>query len=569
MLAPDRLAGRSAIDAKDVVRVALEPRGIIGFIQIPSLESHAMTLAEARTIIAATIDHVPDDVQFLYGDAGLPIGRAQEPYHHVADHYPCIKLRPAPSIAKKLKPTTYQISVTHGQTKSLFVSWIPSTYTFQQLRRDAARYWDVPHDAATLVDQDGCAWPDEASIASTLLENDVLAAKTRLVLRHKKLSHGPTIVASRLRVPTKNLDERLWYIFTFYCVHGDALDVLGMTAYQFHRFLRDCRLFSSAFTPAMGDVIYAFEAKGKLAKPLAASRRATAKLDYDGFLNALATMATRRYANDALPTLLSTHVLPRASSWPLHTWQFHTSLLQQDDVARFVLKFEPMLRDIFVFYTNQPFSEAEVESTMAFSDYVRFVNDFHITELLLSTHECPELFLASCQCTGRRDTMHFDAFLDVLGRAGLVGLTRYRPLQPLQCVKAVFHHMTRGLKSSRALEIIANHGPSALYAARFYAGCVAFSHKFLDVWRIEGSPDYITGVLPILPDKSTHGRDMLAQMMVHAEAAPVAPLPPPGRPHGGAATFGACYENDDPDEGQNACDASRSTTVGDSPRPST
>ncbi|OQR87830.1 hypothetical protein ACHHYP_08013 [Achlya hypogyna] len=525
MLAPDRLAGRSTLDASDVVRIALEPRGIVGFIQVPALTTAPMTLADARPLVLAAIDDLPDDVQFLYGDTGLPISRVQEAFHLVSDHYPCIKLRPTPP-AKNAKANAYQVSVTNAHTHQVFMSWIPSTYTFGQLRRDAARYWDVQPSAASLEDQSGCAWPEEAAIASTLLEADGMQSQ-RLVLVNKQEKRTPP-PATFAPPAAQNLDGKLWYVFTFYCVHGDALDLLAMTAYQFHRFLRDCRLFNASFTPAMGDIIYAFEGKGKLSKVSVASRRTSGKLDFDGFLNALATIAARRARGEteaaALQSLLSNYVLPRALSWSISTWQQHTALLAQDDVRSFVANFESMLADIFVFYTNQPLSATETASSMAFPDYMRFINDFHFTELLLSTQECPEIFLAACQAASRRDSMDFTAFLDMLGRAGVVALTRHRNLKPLQCVKAVFHHMTRGLKSSRALEIIHNHGPTALYAARFYAGCVAFSHKFLDVWRVEGSPDYITGCLPLVLDDTTRGRDMLAQMV---RAAPVVPLPLP------------------------------------------
>ncbi|KAL4176413.1 hypothetical protein KRP22_001355 [Phytophthora ramorum] len=31
-----------------------------------------------------------------------------------------------------------------------------------------------------------------------------------------------------------------------------------------------------------------------------------------------------------------------------------------------------------------------------------------------------------------------------------------------------------------------------MHASKFYSGSVAFNNKFLDMWRYEGSPDYLT-----------------------------------------------------------------------------
>ncbi|OQS06864.1 hypothetical protein THRCLA_01109 [Thraustotheca clavata] len=537
MLAPQHLKPRSTINPKgfylifssnaylDVVRISLEPKGIIGFIDVPDKN---LSLVQARQLITKTIDNIPTEFQFLYGNSLLPISHAQEAFLTVGDHYPCIQLREV-SPPKKQQRKPYQVVVFNANTKASFMSWIPIDYTFGQLRKDAARYFDILASDANLVDKDGCTWPEEAAIVPTLFEpvNEALVAK-QLILIDKRLPK-PVIAKENPIQPIKNFDEKLWYIFTSYCVHGDALDLLSMTQYQFNRFLRDCGLFSRGFTPAMGDIIYAFEGKGKLSK-LQASRRASGKLDYDGFLNALYTIATRRTSKqteeEAMHLLLSQYILPNALTWPIGTWRHHSEQLAQPEVRAFRMKFESMLYDIFVFYTNQPISETESESRMSFNDYMRFINDFHFTELLLSTQECPEIFLAACQCvtTTNRETMDFEAFQDMLGRCGVVGLTRHRNLKPLQCVKAVFHHMTRGLKSSRALEIIHNHGPNAMYAARFYQGCVAFSHKFLDVWRMEGSPDYITGCLPIVTNQLTRGRQVLHQIL-RVEGAPVAPLP--------------------------------------------
>ncbi|KAG9413395.1 hypothetical protein AC1031_012613 [Aphanomyces cochlioides] len=534
MLAPDDVS-RSAWRAKDVVRVSLEQRGVIGFIEVGDL-THT-TLESVRPLIRENVEDTPQDFQFVL-DGGIPLSRRQEAMHVIADHYPCLKIRAMPKKTAKTSKVTV-VNASGGE----FETWVPMEYTFGQLRKDAARYWDLPLHQTSLVDNDGCVWPDEAVM---------LSLETEIVEKHIVFTNKALLIPDAGAVEDGHLDdrlhrrrhekfvetnyeERLWYIFTYYCVHGDALDLLTMTAYQFNRFLKDCRLFHSrVLTPAMGDILYAFEGKGKLSKQSKSKtmpRSSSGKLDYDGFLNALLTIATRLHMqmnpDDALMDILVRYIFPNASSWSMHTWRDHKDALNKPDVVRFIARFSPCLLDIFMFYTNQP--EA-TDNWITFSDCMRFMQDFRFTELLLTTQECPELFLASChgqssavdQTTplASRETMTFPAFLDLISRAGLVSLTRHRRLDPLQCVKAVFHHMTRSLRGSRALEIMQNHGPVAIYASRFYAGSVAFNNKFLDMWRIEGSPDYVTGGMPTAAPTMTRGRQSIHHIVHSPPSSP-------------------------------------------------
>ncbi|ETW07389.1 hypothetical protein H310_01915 [Aphanomyces invadans] len=564
MLAPEHLARSASWHAKDIVRISLESKGVIGFIEVPDMKRRS--LESVRPLILQTVDDTPPDFQFVL-DSGEPLSRRQEATHLIADHYPCLKIR---AVTKRItKSSKFTVYNANGDT---FETWVPTEYTFGQLRKDAARYWSIPDLESQLVDNDECLWPEEANILTFLDAHELRLKKMVLTCKQQPRPSSPPPSTSPLpSQPSRhhtfihtNYEQRLWYIFTYYCVHGDALDLLTMTAYQFHRFLKDCGLFNSRqFTPAMGDIIYAFEGKGKLSKQqgsppsahsIAAppwsnkgiggyktsnasksttpSRLGSGKLDYDGFLNALLTIASRVQPHatdpdDAFTHLLVKYVLPNAATWAQHAWLDHTDALQQPDVHRFVSKFSPPLFEMFMFYTNQPVTDATKDSGhwMTFSDCMRFMQDFRFTELLLTTQECPELFLAACSSTMRppfsdndptdeslfrRETMSFPAFLDMLGRAGLMALTRHRRgLEPLKCVKAVFHHMTRSLRGSRALEIMHNHGPVAIYASRFYAGSVAFNNKFLDMWRIEGSPDYVTGALPTAAPPLTRGRASL------------------------------------------------------------
>jgi hypothetical protein len=60
-----------------------------------------------------------------------------------------------------------------GDTLSV---WVTPAYTFGQLRRDAARYWNLKPSDATLLDGEGCAWPDDGHLN--------YAVRTGLVQRH-------------------------------------------------------------------------------------------------------------------------------------------------------------------------------------------------------------------------------------------------------------------------------------------------------------------------------------------------------------------------------------------------
>ena len=47
-----------------------------------------------------------------------------------------------------------------------YSSWLPSNYTFHQLRQDACRYWKLRLSDVILEDADGCAWPNRVEVES-------------------------------------------------------------------------------------------------------------------------------------------------------------------------------------------------------------------------------------------------------------------------------------------------------------------------------------------------------------------------------------------------------------------
>jgi hypothetical protein len=183
MMAPETLAQSQARQVTDVIRVALERRGVIGFI-----ETHdGMTLVEARALIWENVEDAPQEFQFVLDD-GAPVSARQETTQRIASFYPMVKIRecrrsrtaptaspPRPpllrsnSAARDGEPSSGSASLLTASSEKVcvvtasgdeFHTWIVEDYTFQQLRRDAARYWHLPASQVALTDADGCLWPE-------------------------------------------------------------------------------------------------------------------------------------------------------------------------------------------------------------------------------------------------------------------------------------------------------------------------------------------------------------------------------------------------------------------------
>lgn len=631
-MSPDMFASAHPRRATDMIRVALEKKGVIGFIDIHD----GMTLIEARTLIWENVENAPQEFQFVLDD-GVPVSSRQENTQKVGQFYPVVKIRECRNgrsasmySASQVRSTTVdsggrgasEASPSSGKLCVLttsgdeFVTWITDDYTFQQLRRDAARYWHLPASQVALTDADGCLWPEQARILSMM--NIAELHEKKIILEYKvgALSRTADSAMSRRRsgntttpramsfsasatcfVPTTtkasgssryrtlsndpassqmsrgaldNPVEELWRIFSFYCVNGDSMELECIKAHQFNKLLRDSRVFNGKMTPAMVDIIYMSETKGK--------PQSSAKMNYNEFLNALVKVASMlhsqmpgnkhvRNADDPdllFQKLITDHILPLASRWPTSSWEEHTRKLRKPDIVAFISKFLEPLLEIFMFYarshTVHPTTGVK-EFYMSFADYQRFVNDFAFANLQLSSVEAAQVFLASCSSppfhaplfssspdgdeedhsttnelsatapppaplglsVGSASSgssvatiqrllesveglvaytfpenqvgkvcMGISAFLDSLGRTGLTAFCKTRQLKTIYCVKGVFHHLSRGLTRSRVLEILRNHGASSMRATKFYSGTVAFNNKFLDMWRYEGSPDYLT-----------------------------------------------------------------------------
>ncbi|GLE05140.1 hypothetical protein PINS_up014128 [Pythium insidiosum] len=635
MITPDAFARTHKRYATDVVRVALERKGVIGFIEI----HESMTLLEARTVIWENVDNAPPEFQFLLDD-GAPVSARQEHTQRVAAFYPCVKIRECRRVAsprsQSVSPWRQSIALRAAACSESsavdlaanssekisvwtpsgdeFTVWVSEQYTFQQLRVDAARYWNVSAANVALVDAEGCLWPEQARILSVMSLDELLRRKiildqkggtararstrgdTSFVITSRSPSQAPTwrsirassvavrksppMSAAALAAVTEDTSKRpaetLWLIFTFYCVNGDCLELEYIRAHQFNKLLRDAQVLGSSggLTAAMADIIYTSETKGK--------PHSIGKMNYDEFLNALVKVAVARqckHPRQLLGTadeealfqrLVVDHILPLASRWPSHLWADHTAQLRSTELVSFISKFMDSLLDIFMFYAKSHVLHAVSgikEFHMSYADYLRFFSDFAIANLQVSSVDAAQVFVAACLSPPMHDAivapsaaaneddnddervgetpgssfvrvesedgsanalaaastttaatirrlikaaeglvifvpadaqigricMSFSAFLDALGRLGLTSFSKTKTVRPLQAVKAVFHHLSRGLTRSRVLEILHNHGSTSIHSAKLYSGSVSFNNKFLDMWRYEGSPDYLTG----------------------------------------------------------------------------
>lgn len=635
MISPDALGRAHKRRVADVIRVALEPRGVIGFIDV----DESMSLLDARALICENVENAPSDFQFVLDD-GAPVSARQEASQKIANFYPCVKIRACSSSASKSASSTqpslsatragfdsdgeserYQADsssgpssttekiIVHSSAGDEFSAWISEDYTFQQLRRDASRYWNLPPGQVALTDADGCLWPEQARILSVMTLDEL--HRKRIVLEHKsagvasgsstrvkhlarsqsaslsKLSPSTSFRYTLLRgdstrgsntlsrtepaasvassmskasasprsSPPPNAIEELWLIFTLYCVNGDSLELECIKAHQFNKLLRDARLFGGSLTPAIADIIYTSETKGK--------PQASGKMSYDEFLNALMKISSAKHkvspkqpARDAddeeqlFQKLVLESILPLASRWPTATWDVHTHKLRQPEIVSFVSKFLEPLLEIFLFYARSHLvstASGSKEFYMSYADYQRFFTDFAFANLQLSSVDAAQVFLAACSSAPfhaalfssssssssdavdpnaaaiqrvlesfdgvvtyafpetqiGRMCMGVSAFLDALGRIGLVAFAKIKAIKTLHCVKAIFHHLSRGLSRTRVQEILRNHSSTSIHATKFYSGTVAFNNRFLDMWRYEGSPDYLAGSIYSSLDRSS------------------------------------------------------------------
>lgn len=630
MISPEAFDRTHKRRVTDVIRVSLERKGVIGFIDI----HESMSLFEARALICENVENAPSDFQFVLED-GAPVSARQESSQKISYFYPCVKIRECINSRANMKPgqssvgfagpddgglspgeslisgangTTEKITV-HCASREEFSAWISEDYTFQQLRRDASRYWSLPAAQVALTDADGCLWPEQAKILSVMSIDELHRKKVVLEYkggsgngngstvgntRAKQLARTQSATLSRMAgsfrqslgtsssakttAPTLspssssasssllNPVEELWLIFTFYCVNGDSLDLECIKAHQFNKLLRDSRLFGGSLTPAIADIIYTSETKGK--------PQASGKMSYDEFLNALMKISTAKHKQNGskqpsresheeeqlFQRLVLESILPLASRWPTAVWDVHTQRLRKPEIVSFISKFLEPLLEIFMFYARSHVVSSASgikEFYMSYADYQRFFNDFAFANLQLSSVDAAQIFLAACSSSpfhaalfGSGDNtqnafepttvldpgsaaiqrilgnfegivtyafpamqigrmcMGVSAFLDALGRTGLTAFSKVKTIKTLLCVKAVFHHLSRGLTRSRVQEILHNHSSTSIHATKFYSGTVAFNNKFLDMWRYEGSPDYLAGSIYSLSGGSS-GKDKL------------------------------------------------------------
>ncbi|GBG31995.1 Hypothetical Protein FCC1311_082202 [Hondaea fermentalgiana] len=258
--------GPSAWSSTDVLRISVEGKGIIGFVEVGS----SSNLVDARQKIVAEVDGLSDTntFQFQLPD-GVPISRKQEACILAREFLPVIHLRTRESAHHRQgsrTPTGASASAGSGagtgtgagtstgtgagaggapasmqdpirqstltapfhrplhqnaQSGSYVSSkvtvsflgepyhlWVTTGYTFAQLRREAARYWSFPSDQVVLMDEDGCAWPDSA-IISAVLATGMLDRREILLVRKPgtMLDHEGSVVRPEFRKTLRHSDS--------------------------------------------------------------------------------------------------------------------------------------------------------------------------------------------------------------------------------------------------------------------------------------------------------------------------------------------------------------------------
>ena len=415
----------------EMLRIAQEDGEFLGFIEISG--NDVRTLAQVRQRMGDELDNTPKKFNFLLPD-GVPVSLRQEKNILASDFLPHLTIRrggSAPGASNK-------ISVDFNGDR--LSTWITADYTFGQLRKDSARYFNVSAGDVLLQDGEGCAWPEQARIESMFSDdsNDqpgvhlVLKASHRLTRTNSptdELGGRPRGTKSAapgfLKVPGSvqsaparlasaassdlDVESELWRIFTYYCVHGDAKEVEHLRRHQWLQLMRDVHLLGTgpaARTPAAEfRVIYSAETRGKTGS--------SGKMNYDEFLNALMNVSNRACtagsgnlvpSRDALEAafceLLVEYIMPNAYRWNTEVWDAQTQQLRLPEVVETLGVFKNALYDIFRFYSpadESPKQFSEFGLCLGYKEWMTFVQDFDFkNSLALSLQQIGEVFLAAC-----------------------------------------------------------------------------------------------------------------------------------------------------------------------------
>ena len=342
-----RAQGATADGAQGVaetLRIAIEGGEFVGFIDV----DERTTLADARQLILQCVEALPQSTvyRFILADGRTPVSLEQENGISAMGFLPVLVLRPITEWgdagrggSRSLTPrgglalgglaeTSHRspgrgadsmqrriVVHLHAQTReylqqrdgnsahpATFTTWFAAGSSFRDLRRDAARSWNIePHQAA-LEDADGVSWPDSATLQSVLSQphhwkskvvlqlleyrgvvearhakaerfasprrSDRLGAS--LTLRDSLTAEGVLLGRSSSRVGAtlattlattsvlpgeetsgrvedmwaglgsiEDCDEQLWRIFTYYCVTGCASASTSLSARGWTKILRD------------------------------------------------------------------------------------------------------------------------------------------------------------------------------------------------------------------------------------------------------------------------------------------------------------------------------------------
>jgi len=293
-----------------------------------------------------------------------------------------------------------------------------------------------------------------------------------------------------------SVEAELWNIFTYYTLHGNALDPEHLALTQLVQLSRDTQMLDGALvrTPlkkADVELVFISEVKRRGSPGGSPSGNIIEKLTYNEFLTCLMKLSSKLYPESAeinietaFQQLLMENVLPLASR---RNPKSVDAVLGDGEVKGLKRYFKEALRYIFEFYAssgmenerakkgqktlkgNKDFDTMKNETSsrfrsvnksmsppggngsdsgrrkpqhnsmansMSYADYVRFASDFGLTsKVLITMIDIGDIYMAgvaNASGTASIRRLHFDDFFEVLVR---ISLASYKKCAVSQAMK--------------------------------------------------------------------------------------------------------------------------------------
>jgi hypothetical protein len=344
--------------------------------------------------------------------------------------------------------------------------------------------------------------------------------------------------------------EEIWNIFTYYTLHGNPKDPSRLNVSQFSIFCKDSMLFDATMTEvplnkAQAEVIFVGQAR-QLTASGSDERNSGDRINFDAFLSCLISMAKQCYPSQpdedsAMKQILMDNVLPFSSRRlpePLKP------ILQNPEIVALWTYYEDALAGIFHYYSTEsdmsanraefirkprPLSKADdvsismsssfdesrptmkkstisridnpYKSLIAYSDFIRFVNEFGLNvNLKLTAIDAGDMYLSVIAMNNFEPVLrkiNLVEFWDLLVACALLTLRDRHDLTVSDKLKAVLMLMWRHIEDTTRNNM---KGTKAAYK-RFDSSvhdkgtllkiCQKLNERFLAAWTKDGLQDYL------------------------------------------------------------------------------